>query len=194
MIKQVFLVAGLLIFIGGFLLVWDSPPESFLSPQAGQIEETPSADSYMTNVVSHRYDTTGAEQFVLSSPKMDFYTGNGDLILTLPQLVVNQAPAANKGSEAKRLNLDAKKGHLSDGGETLYLEGNVVALINDSQGVTKLTAADLTFLPSSNIASTEGPFKLLTPEVTLSGNGLKANLRNEVFTIKSKVRAIHEPL
>ena len=67
MIKQFSLVFSLLLLIGGFLLVWDSPPESFMRSQVGQIEQTPSADSYMTSVVSRRFSADGTEQYTLAT-------------------------------------------------------------------------------------------------------------------------------
>ena len=188
MIKQFSLIFSLLLLIGGFLLVWDSPPESFLRKQVGQVEENPSADSYMTEVVSHRFGKDGGEQYVLRSPKMDFFTHNSELKLREPQLIAKQSQGFDL------INLQANRGILTDNGETLLLDGNVMAIVDGSQGTTQLAAANISFLPATNVASTEGRFNLRTPQVTLSGKGLKANLANEVFTIKSKVRAVHEPL
>lgn len=188
MIKQFSLVFSLLLLIGGFLLVWDSPPESFMRSQVGQIEQTPSADSYMTSVVSRRFSADGTEQYILSSPKIDFFNENSKLQLSDPQLLARQ------GQEEVLTKINARTGILTDNGKTLYLVGNVVAVVDKPTGITELTAATVSYRPASHIASTAGRFKLRTPQVTLSGTGLKANLANEVFTIKSKVRAVREPL
>ncbi|MBT5387552.1 MAG: LPS export ABC transporter periplasmic protein LptC [Porticoccaceae bacterium] len=188
MIRQVFLVSGLLILISGFLLVWDSPPESFMRQQPDQVEAIPSADSYMTMVTSRRFATNGAEQLAISAPKMEFFTTSSRLTFTQPNIL------SRDQKSDKNVTLKADRGALSDNGGLLSLNGSVVAVIESAQGATRLSAPNMTYAPDSQIAATNGRFKLQTPEVTLSGKGLDANLANEVFSIKSKVRAIHEPL
>ena len=192
MIKQFSLVFGLLLLISGFLLVWDSPPESFMRNQVGQIEENPSADSYMTSVVSRRFGSDGAEQYVLSSPKMDFFNDNSRLQLSDPQLLAR--PAQQESQNETLIKINAETGILTDNGKTIRLAGNVIAVIDEPEGTTELTTANINYQPATHMASTAGRFKLRTPQVTLSGTGLEANLANEVFTIKSRVRAVHEPL
>ena len=188
MIKQFSLVFGLLLLVSGFLLVWDSPPESFMRNQVGQIDENPSADSYMVSMVSRRFGTDGTEHYVLSSPKMEFFNENSRLQLRDPQLLAGQ------GQEKSQITINADTGTVTDNGKTLMLDGNVIALIEEPEGITELTAAAMNYKPATTVASTAGRFKLRTPQVTLSGTGLEANLANDVFTIKSRVRAVHEPL
>ncbi len=188
MIRQVFLVSGLLILISSFLLVWDSPPESFMRKQTNQVQEIPSADSYMTMVSSRRFAENGAEQLTISAPRMEFFTNSSRLTFSEPSVL-------SRGQKANRtVTLNAERGALSDNGGLLSLNGQVVAVIEGSQGSTQLSAPNMTYAPDSQIAATNSRFKLQTPEVTLVGKGLNANLANEVFSIKSKVRAVHEPL
>ena len=194
MIKQFSLAFGLLLLISGFLLVWDSPPESFLRNQVSQIEGTPSADSYMTSVVSQRFGADGAEQYVLSSPKMEFFNDNSRLQISELQLAAKRDNNPQEPAEAEVINISANSGILNNNGETLLLAGNVIAVVDEPRGTTELTSAKISYKPATYTASAPGRFKLRTPQVTLSGTGLKANLANDVFTIKSNVRAIHEPL
>lgn len=67
MIRQALLISALIFFVGGFLLIWDSPPESFMRKQTGQVEEVPVADSYMTDVSSLKFSSSGSQQFLLTS-------------------------------------------------------------------------------------------------------------------------------
>jgi LPS export ABC transporter protein LptC len=187
MIKQFSLVFGLLL-ISGFLLVWDSPPESFMRKQVGQIEQAPSADSYMTSVVSRRFGDDGTEQYVLSSLQMDFFNDSSRLQLSEPHLVAKQA------QQQALININANTGILTNNGKTLVLAGNVIAIVDEPAGTTELTAANIRYQPATSIATTAGRFKLRTPQVTLSGTGLEANLATDIFIIKSRVRAVHEPL
>ena len=156
--------------------------------QVGQIDENPSADSYMTSMVSRRFGADGAEHYVLSSPRMEFFNENSRLQLRDPQLLARQE------QDKSQITINADTGTVTDNGNTLMLAGNVIAVLEEPEGITELTAAAIDYKPDTTVASTPGRFKLRTPQVTLSGTGLEANLANEVFSIKSRVRAVHEPL
>lgn len=48
MIRQSVISLILLLIVSWFLVVWDSPPESFLQKNDGQLVQKRSVDSYMT--------------------------------------------------------------------------------------------------------------------------------------------------
>ena len=189
MIRQFLLGTSLITIVGLFLLVWDSRPQSFLRKQPGQVEKIPSADSYMNEVISHRFSKDGAEQLIISAPKIQAFSGDKGVVISQPS-VTN----LDKQTGTSAVTLDAQLGLLSHDGQTLTLSGDVVAVVKGERGNTKLSTASLSYQPATNIASTEVNFKLVTPQVKISGQGLDANLTKEVFTIKSKVHAVHDPL
>ncbi|MGB1403399.1 MAG: LPS export ABC transporter periplasmic protein LptC [Porticoccaceae bacterium] len=186
MIKQTLLISGLLIIVGGFLLIWDSPPQAFMRKQTGQVDKVPVADSYMTEISSLKFSRTGKQQFVLTSPRAEFFTKKSELTLSQPNIVSSEI-------NNNQLSLKAHMGILSNNGELVSLQRDVIAVKEAPQGQTVLNTEDLAYRPASNTATNSGPFKLNTPEVKLSGSGLDANFTNEIFIINSKVRAIHEP-
>ena len=188
MIKQTLLISGLLVIVGGFLLIWDSPPQSFMRKQTGQVDEVPVADSYMTEISSLKFSRTGEQQFMLTSPRAEFFTKKSELTLNQPSIV-----SSSTNTENDQLSIKAKLGTLYGHGELVSLQKNVVAVKEAPEGQTILNTDDLNYRPDSNTANNSGAFKLHTPEVTLTGSGLNANFTNEVFIINSKVRAIHEP-
>jgi LPS export ABC transporter protein LptC len=98
------------------------------------------------------------------------------------------------GADNDQLSIKARRGTLSNNGNKVFLQDDVVAVSTTDKGQTVLTSDDMTYLPNSNRATNKGPFKLKSPQVKLSGSGLDANFTNEVFIIKSKVRATHEPI
>lgn len=189
MIRQFLLGFSLLIMVGGFLLIWDSPPKSFMRQQQGQVEKVPSADSYMTAVTSRRFSKTGGDQLIISSPKIELYTGDSKVLMSQPSIL-----SLDQQTGANAVTLNAQQGSLSNDGETLTLSGNVVAVIDGQQGSSQLSTDTLSYVPETNIATTDDRFKLVTPQVKISGKGLNANLASEVFTIKSKVQAVHDPI
>lgn len=189
MIRQALLISALIFFVGGFLLIWDSPPESFMRKQTGQVEEVPVADSYMTDVSSLKFSSSGRQQFLLTSTRAEFFNKKSELTLKQPNIVTIE-----ELTNSDQLSIKAKHGTLSNNGNEVFLQDDVVAITTADEGQTILTSDDMTYLPNSNSATNKGPFKLKSPEVKLSGTGLSANFTNEVFIIKSQVRAIHEPI
>jgi len=184
MIRQGLVIVVLALMAGGFLLVWDSPPESFIRQTTSPTDETPQADSYMTAVTSRRFSVLGNQQFSLSSPRINFYEGQSTLTLEQPQFVSN-------GDIRYPLQLSADSGELDN--DKLDLRGTVRAEITTEEGPALLTTEQLSYLIESAVASTEQPFTLTQPKTNVSGTGLKADLRNETFAIQSRVRVTHEP-
>jgi len=187
MIRQALLVFILALMVGGFLLIWDSPPESFIRQKGGQFEKDPLADSYMTEITSRRFSTDGTEKFSLSSPRIEFFEGSSVLTIAEP-LFLTQRP------QGKPLILQADQGQLNSALGLLDLDGNVRADINSRGDLSVLSTEHLTYLIDSNIAKTDSSFKLLAPQSNISGTGLRVDLLKETFIIKSKVRVTHEPI
>jgi LPS export ABC transporter protein LptC len=187
MIRQALLTFILALMVGGFLLIWDSPPESFIRQKDGQFEKDPRADSYMTEITSRRFSSEGSEQFSIRSPRIEFFEGASVLTLARP-LFVTQRPLE------KPLVLQAAQGQLNSDLGVLDLAGNVRADINSKGDLSVLTTERLTYLIDADIAKTESSFKLDAPQGSMSGTGLHVDLRRETFLIKSDVRVIHEPI
>lgn len=185
--KQFFLSTLLAVTIAGFLLIWESPPESFLSPQTGKLEDLPGADSYMHRVTSFKYSSTGAKELTLSSNKASYYNKNSLLVLENPKL--NSAQT----NQLSDLKITATTGLLSPETETLELKGNVDARWNTAEGSNHLTASRVTYSLSSHIAAAENDFQLRTPQAQVTGQTLATDLREGTITITSKVRATYEP-
>jgi LPS export ABC transporter protein LptC len=186
MIQQALLAVFLAFMIGGFVLIWDSPPESFLRQTNSQMDEHPQADSYMTAVTSQRFSALGSEQFKLSSPRIEFFQGQSTVNLEQPRFI-------GQGDIRRPIELSANSGHLDSANGRLELKDNVQALMTTAEGSATLTTARLTYLIDSSIARTDQPFKLLSEQSKASGTGLEIDLVNETFAIQSKVRVTHDP-
>ena len=187
--KQFFFLVSLAVMIAGFVLIWDSPPESFLRAQTGKVDRLPSADSYMINVTSYKFAEDGGKQFSLKSSKMSFFSKKSQLILEKPNLVATQM--ANKGGEVQII---ANNGSLSKNTQTFEFTGQVNANWGTTDKKTLLTAGGLTyFVPSSTAKAYDG-VQLKTPQTEMTGETLSADFQAEIFTIESKVRATYEPI
>jgi LPS export ABC transporter protein LptC len=187
MIRQALLTFILALMVGGFLLIWDSPPESFISQRGDQFEKDPRADSYMKEITSRRFSAEGGEKFSISSPRIEFFTGSSTLTLDEP-VFITRSPLG------KPLKLQASQGQMDSTLGILDLDGNVRADIDSRGKLARLTTEHLTFLTDSSVALTDSSFELLSAQSNVSGSGLHIDLIKEVYTIKSKVRVTHEPL
>jgi LPS export ABC transporter protein LptC len=192
MINHVLFSAFLVFFVGGFLLVWDSSPDSFMRNQSPQVDSIPRADSYMTEIISRQFSDTGKEKFILSAPKVELFSDTSETLLTEPELISFSHKAGL--AKTKTVGINAKNGVLTGTGEILTLTNNVVVTIEAAEGKTQLNTEHLVYVPSSETASTEAPFDLLSPQVKISGKGLEADFSNQKYTLKSEVQAVHEPI
>ena len=186
MIQQALLAVFLALMIGGFVLIWDSPPEAFLRQTSSQMDEKPQADSYMTTVTSRRFSELGSEQFSLSSPRVEFFQGESTVKVQQPRFLA-------QGDAVQPIALTADSGVLDSAGGRLDLQNDVLGQMTTDEGVATLTTERLTYLIYSSVATTDQPFKLLSEQGKATGTGLKIDLVNETFAIQSKVRVTHDP-
>lgn len=191
MIRQSFIGTALLIIIGWFLLVWDSPPESFMRNNTADRVQQRQVDSYMASITSQRFSATGEQLFLLTSPKMQLFTGDSRLELTQPRFIALPKGANNKGKGVAFL---ADFGTLSGTGDRLSLIGNVKAVITGTEQEKTLTSTSLEYQPTKMIISTEDNFTLKTVQSSLVGKGLVGDLNKDLFTIKSKVHGVHDAI
>ncbi|MGB1158604.1 MAG: LPS export ABC transporter periplasmic protein LptC [Porticoccaceae bacterium] len=191
MIRQLLLLVALGVLIGGFLLVWDSPPESFLKSPSAKVERLPDADSYMENITSYKFSAAGHRAFTLHSAKGFFYDRQSRLVLDHPSF---QSTTAEASPELLNVTADRGELQLTESGDILQLGGNVKAQWLSTEGLTDLRAEALTYLIDKRIARAQQGFKLTSPQAELSGEILSADFENGITEIQSGVRAVYESL
>jgi len=191
MIRQSFIGTALLIIVGWFLVVWDSPPESFMRDSKTPVVQQRQVDGYMSSITSQRFSVTGEQLFLLTSPKMQLFEGDSRLELTQPRLFSLPTRAGNKGNGIAFL---ADFGTISGTGNRLSLLGNVKAIITGTEQEKTLTAASLEYQLTEMIISTEDDFILKTAQSSLTGKGLMGDLSKDLFTLKSKVHGVHDAI
>ena len=186
MIKQLLLWFSALLLAGGFALVWDSPPESFLRQQKPKVNRVSDADSYMTGVTSYRYNHDGARNLTIHSPRLEFYQRGKSVQLSDPQ--VN---AITQNGE--KITLTASYGQYVGEANQLSLYQKVNAVVAGKQGDTTMNSSQMEYDVDRNTISIADQFTLQTPASTVSGRGLQAELNQQSYKIKADVRATHDP-
>jgi LPS export ABC transporter protein LptC len=189
MIKQFFLMACLVLITGSFLLLWDSPPESFLRPDSSKVENLPSADSYMSNIKSFIFSDDGSKKYILKAHELAIFSEFSELKLSQPVLTAFQ-----KDHEQPQFEVKADTGILSKNSYIFAFDGNVNAHWDAKNGKTVMQAGNLSFSLKQDSASAKGGVQLKTPDSEISGDSLSANINTKVIKIKSRVRGVHDAI
>jgi LPS export ABC transporter protein LptC len=187
MIKQFLFMVVLISITGSLLLIWESPPESFLRSKTAVVEQLPSADSYMKNIKSYGFSTNGDREFTLVADKMAFYSGSSQLTVTKPIF-------SSETAESEKLQISADSGLLFKKDQIFEFSGNVSANWHNIDNKSFLKAEKLSYLLIKNMAQASGGVSLTTPQTKITGAVLSADFPAKVYKIESGVRAIHESI
>jgi LPS export ABC transporter protein LptC len=189
MIKQFFFTGLLILIAGSMLLVWDSPPESFLRPETNLVDKLPSAETYMTNIQTLIFSSDGSKKYTLTATEMALFSNQIEAKLLAPSFVALEID--NQHSE---VNVTANQGLISKRSQAIQFMGNVKANWQVDKGSTVLTAGTFIYSMKEDIASAANGIQLVTPESSISGDSFSADFKTELLKIESGVRATHDAI
>ena len=191
MIRQSLVFVTMLTIVSWFLIVWDSSPQSFLPVDSTKTSASNSIESFMTGVTSRRFSANGDELFLLSSSRVELFSGTSVLKLSDPTFlsIINDSKEGNK-----RASFTANWGLMSDNGTVFSLDGDVNALITGSKNQTNISSEQLNYDSKNMLITTNKEFTLKMPNSSLSGGSLTADLSNEIFTISERLSANHDAI
>jgi LPS export ABC transporter protein LptC len=189
MIKQFFFTLCLILITGSMLLIWDSPPESFLRPNTNVVDKLPSADTYMKNIQTYIFSADGSKKYSLAATEMSLFSKQSEITLVKPKFL-----ALEIGDQFNEVNITADQGLISKASSTLKFIDKVKAKWQSKSGDIALTAGTFTYsLKEDNVSATNG-VKLYTPESSISGDSFSADFKTELLKIESGVRATHDAI
>lgn len=188
MIKQFFFMVCLIMITGSFLLLWESPPESFSRPDSSKIKELPSADSYMSNIKSFAFSHDGTQKYLLKASELSIFSSLSELKLAKPIFIAFQSD--NK----TQVHINAKNGLLTKNTQIFEFNGDVSVNWETVDGGTNLRAGSLSYSLTEDSASAEGGVQLTTPNTKMIGDTLSADFDSDSITIESRVRGTHESI
>jgi LPS export ABC transporter protein LptC len=105
---------------------------------------------------------------------------------------VSVTDEASKGG--KKVSFAADWGLLSNDGTLFTLNGDARAFITGSKTQSELVSDQLNYDSRNLLIISKKAFTLMTPNSSLSGVGLKANLVNEIFTVTENLKANHNAI
>jgi len=182
--KNLLLVLAAVAFTWVSLVLWRSPPEFFFLDQKSRSENLPTADSYMHNTRTLKFDQDGSQAYLLTSDTGLYYESDDRFELTAPMLVARKSPA---GSEPWQMN--AKTARSTNQGELVLLHGDIHAWQETPQGRNEFFTREIVFSPRDNLATTKHPVTLVDPSGITTGTGMEANFDAEVYRLLADVKS-----
>lgn len=185
MIKPFVLMATAATMIASFLLIWDSPPESFLRQPSGQVEQTPVADSYMHDVHMRTFSASGAQQFAIVAEQIDLFTGKEEVYLVKPLI-------SSRENTPDQLSIKASLGVLDRAKNRFMLSGDVRLETYQPPRSTVLTTDQLSYFGDTGLVTSEALFELTNLQARIRGKGLTADTQNRIYRFEEQVSAVYD--
>lgn len=183
--KNLLMLVAVLAVSALFLIFWDSPPEMFGARNA-RIEALPTADSYMRNTVTSRFNAEGIEAYTLTADTGLYYSTGDRFEVENPVLL-----ARHERDEAPPWHVTARSAHTVEGDQRVVLSGDVQAWQDTRNGKNTFTTDVLHFVPEDNRAETDQRVTLAYPGGQTTGIGMRADFNARTYQILNQVQGIH---
>jgi lipopolysaccharide export system protein LptC len=184
--KNILMTLLILTVASVFVVFWDSPPEIFVREKRTRVEQIPTADSYMRQTLTAKYDKDGERAYTLKASTGLYFSKGDRFELEEPLLVAYRDNGSNPP-----WRLRADEAHTEKRGGEVVLTGDVYAWQEQPRGINEMRTSRLLFLPETNIARTDRKVALESPGSVTTGTGMEANFDTEVYRLLSNVRGRH---
>ncbi|MCB1668798.1 MAG: LPS export ABC transporter periplasmic protein LptC [Pseudomonadales bacterium] len=186
--RRLIFTAALLISCGVFLLLWDSPPEKFLSPITTKTpDKLPEADGYMLDTDTKKYNQEGLLNYTLKTSETRYFKRRDRFEMDTPEMVVFDIK-----NPLRPWQVASRNGEVFQGGEKVLLTGDVYAWQNTNFNArNELRSQQLVLFPDKHVAESKKHVLITTPDGQTAGTGMWANLQQERFKLLKKVKGIH---
>ena len=184
MIKQFFIISSAIIMITGFLLIWDSPPESFLEKKQMHADKDLIADSYMRHAKTSIFGSDGQRTLSLITPKIELFIEKGNAFVQKPFISANRSQSS--------VHLSAKSALLDREANKIFMSGDVQLQSTQRMEISTLSTENLTYNFDLGLVENEAYFTLKSNNITLTGNGFTVQPMNGSYQFKRNVQAQYE--
>ena len=188
MIRQIFFVSVSLLMLGWFLIVWDSPPESFLQQKNKKIFTQDSIESFMTNSETQIYSNNGEKMLSLKATKLESLEGEKILTLYEPRAIGSNQ---NESFEISSFSLSSKKGTFDAEKGDLKLFNSVEGILQTSAGQRNLSSSSINYNIPTMALSSQSRFNLQEKNHEITGEKFLIDLKNNNTILFSKISATY---
>ena len=177
-----------------FLLFWDTPPQSFLKPQAEPQARVKYPSNILHNSVNRRYDNAGRLNSVFEAEESRYFQVNPKRRTDDDYAELKQPKLTLHSNDKPPWRITADAGKAEQSGNLIKLWGNVHIWQKDELGqISELTTPYLVVKPEQQYAETDKPVMIVGAGSTTNAVGMKAFLQQDKIQLLSQVRGIHEP-
>ena len=188
MIRQIFFVSVSLLMLGWFLIVWDSPPESFLQQKNKKIFTQDSIESFMTNSETQIYSNNGKKMLTLKAAKLESLEGEKILTLYEPRAI---GSSQNESFEISSFSLSSQKGTFDPDKGDLKLFNSVEGILQTSTGKRNLSSSSINYNIPTMALSSQNRFNLQEENHEITGEKFLIDLKNNNTILFSKISATY---
>lgn len=163
--------------------------DQLVQPEArrGDANKRHDPDLIVENFSARKFGQDGRTLYTLAARRMVHYPDDNSALL---ETIGFEAYEPRQ----PRVTIASDRGRLLEGGDKVWLEGNVV-LVREADGkyeASRLTTDRLLVLPDTGVARTSSPVLLENPAGRVEASGLELN--NQARTLKlDRVRATYKP-
>ena len=188
MIRQIFFVSVSLLMLGWFLIVWDSPPESFLQQKNKKIFTQDSIESFMTNSETQIYSNNGKKMLTLKATKLESLEGEKILTLYEPRAIGSNQ---NESFEISSFSLSSEKGTFDPEKGDLKLFNSVEGILKTSAGQRNLSSPSINYNIPTMALTSNSRFNLQEKNHEITGEKFLIDLKNNDTILFSKINATY---
>ena len=188
MIRQIFFLSVSLLMLGWFLIVWDSPPESFLQQKNKKIFTQDSIESFMTNSETQIYSNNGKKMLTLKATKLESLEGEKILTLYEPRAL---GSSQNESFEISSFSLSSKKGTFDPERGDLQLFNSVEGILQTSAGQRNLSSSSINYNIPTMALSSQSRFNLQEENHEITGEKFLIDLKNNNTILFSNISATY---
>ena len=188
MIRQIFFVSVSLLMLGWFLIVWDSPPESFLQQKNKKIFTQDSIESFMTNSETQIYSNNGEKMLTLMATKLESLEGEKILTLYEPRAIGSNQ---NESFEISSFSLSSEKGTFDPEKGDLKLFNSVEGILKTSAGQRNLSSPSINYNIPTMALTSNSRFNLQEKNHEITGEKFLIDLKNNDTILFSKINATY---
>ena len=173
-----------------FVIFWDAKPEMFMRKKQPPMSALSSADSYMKNTVTHKFNAQGRPAFILRSTEGEYFQAQNRFVMAAPQVLAHTANASDQP-----WHLTAQQSVILNSGLLINMQGDVYAWQQigptNTGEKTEIKTPFLSYYPDNQQANTDQPIAFKTPGHTLNGIGFKGDFSAQTYQILSRVKGQH---
>jgi lipopolysaccharide export system protein LptC len=141
-------------------------------------------DYFITGVVASETGLDGRLTQRLEADRLTHYAHDDSALIDRPHLAVHEAPAP--------WHAYAARGRMTEGGQRLFLEGDV-RINRELNGSQEILTETLQIYPEQRFAETDAPITYRGDNRTVEAVGMELSLADERLVLKSQVRGTYAP-